>query len=62
MAGAPPTGALRIRKGFPGLPGKRDAPIIAEQGGLRYRSVTNDAGRRTVRGFAGGRLYNSCAA
>jgi hypothetical protein len=44
MASAAATGTLRVQTGLPGLPGKRDAMIIAEDGGSRYRSITNAAG------------------
>jgi hypothetical protein len=44
MASAPATGTLRVQTAYPGLPGKRDAAIIAEQSGSRYRSTTNAAG------------------
>jgi len=44
MAGAASTGTLRVLTGFPGRPGLRGATIVAEQGGSRYRSLTNDAG------------------
>lgn len=44
MASASSTGTLRVQTGFPGRPGIRGAGIIAEQGGSRYRSLTNDAG------------------
>jgi len=44
MASAPATGILRVQTAYPGLPGKHDAAIIAEQSGSRYRSITNAAG------------------
>jgi hypothetical protein len=44
MASAPATGTLRVQTAYPGLPGKRDVAIIAEQTDLRYRSMTNVAG------------------
>lgn len=44
MASAPTTGTLRVQTAYPGMPGKRDTGIIAEQGGSRYRSMANAAG------------------
>jgi hypothetical protein len=44
MASAPATGTLRVQTAYPGLPSRRDAAILAEQGGSRYRSTTNSAG------------------
>jgi Carboxypeptidase regulatory-like domain len=44
MASASSTGTLRVQTGFPGRSGMRGVGIIAEQGGSRYRSLTNDAG------------------
>jgi len=48
MASAPAAGTLRVQTAYPGVPGKRGAAIIAEQGaeqgGSRYRSTTNAGG------------------
>ena len=44
MASASSTGTLRVQTGLLGRPGMRGFGIIAEQGGSRYRSLTNDAG------------------
>jgi hypothetical protein len=44
MASASSTGTLRVQTGFSGRPGLRGIGIIAEQGGSRYHSLTNDAG------------------
>jgi hypothetical protein len=44
MASASATGTLRVQTAYPGLPGKRDVAIIAEQSGSGYRSMTNAAG------------------
>jgi len=44
MASAPATGVLRVQTAYPGVPNIRDAAIIAEQSGSRYRSTTNAAG------------------
>jgi hypothetical protein len=54
MASAPATGILRVQTGYPGLPGKRDAAIIAEQGVSRYRSTTDAAGEALFANLAAG--------
>lgn len=54
MASAPATGTIRVQTAYPGLPGKRDAAIIAEQGGSRYRSTTDAAGEALFANLAAG--------
>jgi hypothetical protein len=44
MESASATGTLRVQTGFPGRTGIPGVGIVAEQGGSRYRSLTNDAG------------------
>ncbi|MBV9396474.1 MAG: carboxypeptidase regulatory-like domain-containing protein [Bryobacterales bacterium] len=54
MAGAPPSGNIRVRVGTPPNPAKADETLIAENSGTRYAALTNGAGDAVFNGVPPG--------